>query len=322
MHSTSSRRRGALFAAIVLALMASILTTLPGAQAVTAPHAGVQMQDNPSDTGAEPGAGNIWHSPSIVVCPAGIMCSTDVPVTPTVTYDVRVTANNTDQVGHTGTMRVYHTKAGGDVSWPGGWVEFDSAAITLTPGSHTLVFQWTVPNEWRHYCLLARWDDDPADPMTIAEGLSTETNTRNNNNIVWHNVETSVNPSNVDVKHTWMIGNPLRADARLGLAIAPEGEPFVGPGRIVVDLGPTLFERWRAGGGQLTGLRQIGTTQFQVVDSKLARFTGLLLKAGERLPIGIVFNGTPEANGKPVNVFQTDAQGVDRGGVQYRLTFR
>lgn len=324
MHSTSSRRRGGLFALVVLALMATFLTAVPGAQGAAAPHGGIYLRDNFGDSGAEPGSGSIWSSPDIVVCPVipGTQCGADVPVTPTQTYNVWVTLNNTDQVPHTGNLRLYYTKAGGNQTWPSGWQDFSTISVTIPPGTHSVVVPWTVPNEWRHYCLLARWTDDPADPMTFAEGLSTETNTRNNNNIIWHNVVTATNPADTDVRYEWMIGNPFPRDARAGLAVAPVREAFVGPGRIIVDLGPTLFERWRASGGQLAGLRQVGQTQFQVVDPKLARFTGILLKPGERLPVLLVFNGTREASGKPVNVFQLDEQGVDRGGVEYRLTFR
>ncbi|MFI9006117.1 hypothetical protein ACIGNX_02630 [Actinosynnema sp. NPDC053489] len=320
MHRTPSSRRGALFALVVTALLAAFLPAAASAQA-SAATAGIYLRDNLADTGAEPGSGGIWSSPDITVC-AGGPCAADVPVTPTLTYSVWVNVHNNDQVAHTGKLRLYYTKAGGNAQWTADWTEFGNVTATIPPGGQQLMVPWTVPNDWKHYCLLARWVEDPADPMAFAEGLSTETNTRNNNNIAWHNVVTATHPANVDVRMDWMIGNPLPRDVRAGLVVAPVGEPFIGQGRVVVDLGQALTERWRAAGGQAVGLRQVGTTQFQVVDAKQARFTGLVLKAGERLPVGLVVNGTRDANGKPFTVFQTDEQGVDRGGVEYRLTFR
>ncbi|MFT7835991.1 hypothetical protein Q5530_07550 [Saccharothrix sp. BKS2] len=320
MHSTSSRRRGALFALLVATLAAAFLTGPPGAQALPAPN-GVYMRDNPGDDGTEPGVGNIWMSPDIVICAGTSLCSADVAITPTNTYYVFVTMRKNGTAAIPGTLRLYHTKAGGNVSWPSGWQQFGAVTTTVSASTTTVMIPWTVPNEWRHYCLLARWESG-WDPMTYLEGTDTEDNTRKNNNIAWHNAVTASSTANVPVPADFMIGNAVTRDVRAGLAITPAAEPFVGPGSIVVDLGATLTERWRAGGGQAVGVRQVGTTRFQVVDPKLARFTGLLLRAGERLPIGLTFNGTQEAGGKPVNVVQTDEQGVDRGGVQYRLTFR
>ncbi|MFD7656525.1 hypothetical protein ACFV4N_21350 [Actinosynnema sp. NPDC059797] len=320
MHNTSPRRRGALFALIVAALAAAFLTGPSGARAVPVTP-DVFMRDNLSDSGAEPGSGDIWSSPDIVVCGTPAKCAADVSITPGQTYYVFVTAYKNGQGDVPGVLHLYHTRAGGNASWPSGWQEIGWYGTTITAATHTFMFQWTVPNDWRHYCLLARWES-AADPMTFTEGVSTEDNTRRNNNIAWHNVVTASAVANVDFPVDFMIGNPFPATAQVGLGIAPAGEPFVGPGRVVVDLGATLFERWRAGGGQAVGVRQVGTTRFQVVDPKLARFTGLQLRGGERLPLQVIFTGTAEANGKPVNVFQTDAEGVDRGGVQYRLTFR
>ncbi|GAA1303972.1 hypothetical protein [Saccharothrix xinjiangensis] len=320
MHSTSSRRRGALLALLVATLAAAFLTGPSGAQAAPVTP-DVFMRDNPGDTGAEPGAGDIWQSPDIVICATPSKCLADVVITPGQTYYIFVTAYKNGQGDVPGVLRLYHTKAGGNVSWPSGWQEIGAHGTTITASTHTFMFQWTVPSDWRHYCLLARWEST-ADPMTFAEGPSTEDNTRSNNNIVWHNVVTAGTTANGNVLADFMVGNPFGGAAQVGLAVTPAGEPFVGPGRVVVDLGATLFERWRAGGGQAVGVRQVGTTQFQVVDPKLARFSGLQLRGGERLPVQLVFTGAAEASGKPVNVFQTDAQGVDRGGVQYRLTFR
>ncbi|MCP4104084.1 MAG: VWA domain-containing protein [Desulfobacteraceae bacterium] len=160
--------------------------------------ADVYMMDNSSDTGVEPHTmSDVYQSPDIRVCNAQNCTGHHNPVYNQTNY-VYVTLRN-DGPGVpspnlvTGDLHVYYTASGGGAQWDsvtyGDWKLIGTkAGITLTPGQvDEIEIPWNnVPNPG-HYCLLARWISNQ-DPMAVAEGLQTITNTRNNNNIAWKNV--------------------------------------------------------------------------------------------------------------------------------------
>jgi hypothetical protein len=87
-------------------------------------------------------------------------------------------------------------------------------------------------------------------------------------------------------------------------------------GAVVIDLGRELLERWRAGGGQAEGVKQVGETAFQL-DSKRSALLGVPLRPGERFTTELTF--TPEEPGEYlVNLVQF-VRGEDHGGVAYQI---
>jgi hypothetical protein len=88
---------------------------------------------------------------------------------------------------------------------------------------------------------------------------------------------------------------------------------------VTIDLGQELTARWRAAGQKGTGVKQVGETQFQIVEPKFARFDGLALKAEERIEIGVTFATDVEAGPAVQQVRQIDDQGEDLGGAEFRI---
>ncbi|SDY45815.1 hypothetical protein SAMN05421504_105614 [Amycolatopsis xylanica] len=317
----------------VAALAAMLLGTVPAS--ATPSYRDVFIRDNAADVaGAEPSAGAVWSSPDIWVCPpwdAG--CAVDHnPIVGQLNWvHVKLNRKLGAETDVTGTLRLYYTAMGGAANWGGDadpfddWTKItDAFGVIVPPGGTELVLPWNGVPGPGHYCLLARWDS-AADTMTTAEGANTLTNTRNNNNIGWHNVNTVELPQLQPQPEPFMIGNPWReGDFKTNLVLAADGKPFVGPGRIVVDLGPELAARWKQAGQRGVGVRPAGDTTVEIVDGKFARIDGLVLKSRERVPAKIVFTaGTAAAGGQfVVRVNQTDGQGVDVGGVEYRLTVK
>lgn len=123
------------------------------------------------------------------------------------------------------------------------------------------------------------------------------------------------------------IGNPLDRPSRNDILFTPVGAAFQeGGGRVVVDLGPTLFERWQAGGRAGTGIRDLGRNQLEIVDPGRANIGNLVLGPGERLAFSLTFLTTVDTTkqfGLAVTQFGPDALGTewtDLGGVEYQIT--
>ena len=153
--------------------------------------------------------------------------------------------------------------------------------------------------------------------MTFAEVSNTQLNAQRNNNIAWRNVDSvRVRPFRpISVPYT--IGNPDPFDGRQSVIFEQPERQFAGT--VTIDLGRELAERWKAAGQKGAGLKQVGETQFQIVEPKSARIDGLALKAEERAEIALTFATDVEAEPAVLEVHQVDAQGVDLGGAQYRI---
>nr|MDT0660620.1 hypothetical protein [Micromonospora sp. DSM 115978] len=328
----------ALAAGGVLALLLTVAGSGPALGAVTAAEAGaagvtartdVYMRDTVTDIGIEPHSLNpLWQSPDIRVCHTPVYCAASQNPIVGMTNYIFVTLHNPGPYGSgdgTGTLTVYRTTPGGGAAWPAAWTAIGSLTLSVPAGTTTVMLPWTGVPGPGHFCLIARWVSQ-TDPMT-GEGPDIGPNTRNNNNIVWRNVD-SVNPQPGDGVNDrpFAIGNTLRTTTANDVLFTPFGRAFqdIG-GRIVVDLGPALFERWRAGGGQGKGIRLVGQTQVQIVDPAGASINGILLAPGERLTFRISFVGGGEKGeraGLDVTQFGPDTTGArraDLGGVRYEI---
>jgi hypothetical protein len=168
-----------------------------------------------------------------------------------------------------------------------------------------------------HYCLLARWVSQ-GDPMTFPEllGLNTVTNTQENNNIGWRNVNI-VNA--LPGGHTG--GGVVMADADglpAVLAIEPR-LPF--PGKILLDLGPELFARWKAAGGEARGVEHYKDSTL-VVSPEGGKLYGLPLKEGgtDRLEVTFEVSGDASPGVREVLFRQLGSDGKkDFGGVRWDI---
>ncbi|MFC5290305.1 VWA domain-containing protein [Actinokineospora guangxiensis] len=283
----------------------------------------VFIRDNTADAGVEPlTTGSAYTSPDIRVCTTSAPCAGTNPIAGQTNF-VFVRLNNPGPGGSgtgVGTLKLYYTAQGGGAQWPLHWTQFGAqSGITVPPGGTTVMIPWhNVPGPG-HFCLLARWES-ATDPMTFAETTATHQNARNNNNIAWRNINSvRALPGAGTIKRPFTLGNPFREALVTDLVVAAGDRVF--DGRLTIDLGPELTRRWKEAGGKAEGLRQVGETQFDVVDLKAAAFRGLALQGAERQQIELAFTGGDRAaEGQVIRVFQADQRGEDLGGVEFLIT--
>ncbi|HEY5175499.1 MAG TPA: zinc metalloprotease [Terriglobales bacterium] len=174
--------------------------------------------DTPSDTAAEPDAVStvFYESDDIWVRNANDGTTNTEhqnPIFGSTNYvNVRV-RNNSCGMPASANLKLYWAKASSGLEWPDPWDgSIVSPALMGSPigtqptgsvgggGSVILTFPWSPPNpadyasfgaDQAHFCLLSRIETSAVAPfgMTFAETASLGDNVRNNNKIVWKNVE-------------------------------------------------------------------------------------------------------------------------------------
>jgi len=309
---------------------AAALDRSTGSGATAAP-VDVFMKDHPSDVGIQPhGLNPIWASPDIKVCPTAVECSTSQnPIVGQTNY-IFIKLRNPGPYGsggmEQGEIHVYRTTPGGGATWPTHWTEIGWMSVPVYAGVTTVTIPWNGVPGPGHFCLLARWVS-PNDPMAF-EGPSNSVNTRNNNNIAWRNVDSvALSTSGQTEVRPFAIGNVLREPTRNSVVFSAEGAPLqAAGGRLVVDLGPTLFARWVEGGMAGKGIREAGRNRVEIVEPGQASLDNLMLRGNERLTMRLLFTATNPVD-KPIAVLVTqfgpDVDGSDRadlGGVRYDVT--
>ncbi|MFI9387271.1 hypothetical protein [Kutzneria sp. NPDC052558] len=316
-----------LIAVLTVAIAAALLGTAPAATAgqVGHPHQHgrndvyIMDDDSPLDTGDTPSPGDIYHSPDIWVCDTPVICPSP-GVNPIAGQDnyVVVQLHEYGPGPVTGKLNLYYTNPSGGTIWPIDWIQFNSAALTVPGGGMLVELKWPKVPGPGHFCLLARWVS-AADPMTDPETPDTAFNTRWNNNIAWHNVDiVSLLVGKPDTRQ-FRLGNPLDGVSRSSLVITAPDKPFVGPGDLTVDLGPTLYERWKANGAAGSGIEQSGPTQLRIVDPRKASIDNLALDPGEHATVTLTFLAE-QPGASTVVVDQFDPNYGDLGGVRYDIT--
>lgn len=185
---------------------------------------------------------------------------------------------------------------------------YDTAPLVvpaLQPGEAVVLeIPWYPPNpadfasfgsDQGHFCLLARIETSTTAPfgMTFAEGAGVSTNTRNNNNIVWKNVTVVDNFAGALGAASILIRNVFAEPILAGLRFLDVDDDtnfsFFNFGRIYVDLGPELYQRWIDGGGAGQGVERTGGTRIQIF-SPNAFIQGIRLEPGEFFPVNVQFD--------------------------------
>jgi hypothetical protein len=231
----------------------------------------VWMKDTWHDTGMEPDIftsnQDMWKSPYIWVRhdpdPTGAQQHRhENPEFGSINH-VYVKLHNDFDVAASGRLRLYYAEAATGLSWPGDWTLFADTPVNGVAAHATLI----VPSTWSppgtgHFCLLARWDapTNPADPMTFAEGPNVGTNTRNNNNIVWRNLNVlNLEPDLTTPAPPAKVRNLKRAATTVDLAVEQADVPssFLRKGgQVLLDLGG-LLDNWQSTGARGDGARLI-----------------------------------------------------------------
>jgi hypothetical protein len=257
-------------------------------------------QDTSGDTGAEPDTSpqDMWLSDDIWVRTSndGLMNqdhqNPEYRATGPSNY-VYVRVRNRGCSGvQSGTLRLYWAKASTGLSWPAPWDgtvtspalmggSIGSQAITVAGGNNEIVtFTWAPPNpadyasfgaDKGHFCLLARVETGPAPGfgMTVAEGSNLEANVRNNNNIVWKNVEVVDEANDRKRESAVLVANytDKRTDIRLLFSVAKEEPTVLDWADVVVELSEELLGYWNKSGRKSSGLEQIGEVDFRVLET-------------------------------------------------------
>lgn len=222
----------------------------------------------------------------------------------------------------TGTLKLYWAKASTGLSWPSPWDGsvtspalmggvIGSQSVTVAGGGFQIVaFPWAPPDpddyasfgaDAVHFCLLARIETQAAAPfgMTFPETGDLYANVRNNNNVVWKNVSiTDADPgareaavivqaptdAETDDERVRLVFDFPRARKRL----LPEAVPALEFGRVLVDLGRELFDRWRAAGAEGDGYKHVDDETIEIVEPG-AWIGDLELKRGELFVVRVTF---------------------------------
>lgn len=303
----------------------------------------VWMKDTWSDTGREPDpatAGQaMWLSPYVWIRTAadpGLVHQHEHqnPESAWANH-VFVKLHNGGGAAAGGRLKLYYARASTGLAWPANWTQFADLAVTV-PANSTGVASavWnTTATQTGHFCLLARWVS-ASDPMTAAETSNVDQNTRNNNNIVWRNVNI-VNlqaPDGLQQTVSFIVRNTGKERARLGLAFTwPTGEganqlPFQRQGQAVIRLGERLQRAIAS--GDTKGLEPLGDGRYVLVDPKGSRLAGLDLDAGEEDAVEVTFEARPETVGTDPRAFRleaaqfTEGQADPVGGVAWEITVR
>ncbi|MEU4570282.1 hypothetical protein [Micromonospora sp. NPDC023956] len=292
----------------------------------------VWMKDHADDTGLQPHSLNpIWASPDIKVCPTAVECS--VSQNPRVGQRnyIFVKLRNPGPYGspvlEEGYLEVWRTNPGGGAIWPDHWTQIGWRTVPVAaPGVTTAIIPWdNVPGPG-HFCLVARWVSFN-DPILV-EGPDININTRYNNNIAWRNVDSvALTAGGLAQVRPFNIGNTVKRVTRNSVVFSEEGAPLrAAGGRLVADLGSTLYQRWVQGGKVGKGVRDLGRNQIEIVEPAQASLDNLTLNPGERLALSLSFSATTAVR-EPiaVNVTQfgpdnSGAENADLGGVRYDIT--
>jgi hypothetical protein len=317
-------RRRPLLAALAAFATIAVFPVLPASAGPTG-FADVMIRDNMSDIGTVPSPAPHWVSPDIVVCPGPPGCTEHSPAAGSTT-NVHVTVHNRGDVATTGSVDLWYAEWGPSAAsgWRIHWNHLATQFNVAVPasGAKTVTFAWSGVPGPGHFCLVAIWDspDDPVGP----DLPNIDDYVKYNNNVAWHNINTILLLRFQIFTQPLTLSDPGPDPWRSSLVITPVGRPFVGPGRLVVDLGNELAARWRAAGQPGVGVQPAGPTQVEVVGAGQARIDGLLINPQEVFTTTMSFtaNNTAPGDAFVLNAVQTNSQGVDQGGVQYRLVIQ
>ncbi|WP_238540023.1 trypsin-like serine peptidase [Corallococcus macrosporus] len=296
----------------------------------------VWMRDTWSDTGLEPDAAtagqDMWASPYIWIRrnPDGV-ANAHVHQNPELgaTNYVYVKLHGGPRPGASGRLKLYYANASTGLDWDSDWTQFGDLPINGFPAdTHIAMVPWSgLPGEG-HYCLVARWES-AFDPMSFLEGTDIGTNVRQNNNIIWRNVNI-VDLESGSTEIHFIVRNVHRNVRALSLAVrVPEaelGRPFpVKAGRVLVRLPEALFKGWLEAGGRAEGLEMVNQEgTFEVTSPEGGVFHGLPLAFREEHQVRVRFERSADATEEPYRLefVQFDQDAPDReslGGIGYDI---
>jgi hypothetical protein len=311
----------------------------------------VWMRDKWSDNGGEPdpatASQNMWESPYIWVrnAPDGLTNQHmhQNPIS-SATNHVYVKVHNGAHTATTGTLQIFYANASAGLSWNstpitsgsvttyGDWTLMNTLMNVTLPGLSTQVLTtpWTIPStQAGHYCLMARWSSPGDTPM--GETSDINANVRNNNNLVWRNMNIIALSSNQSSqKASFIVKNDDKRFKAINLVIKPSISDremsFLKFGRVTVELDDIMMEAVKRAGIKGNGFRQEGN-RFFITNPEGMFLENIVLDPKVKGTVNLIFESLPNT---PVRIFEISAiqQGIGGekgqkteviGGVSYRI---
>lgn len=267
----------------------------------------VWSRDLATDTGVEPNPdpGPMWTSPDIWVRNQDDGGTAHQNPEFGQTNYIHVNVRNRSLVeGVNVPVKFYIANASAGLSWPTQWTQIGSAVIlpSVMPGQVVVAKTAWNPPGLGHFCLVVRLDTSQ-DPMTFAEGTNITANVRNNNNIVWKNVNivNLIPPGTAEGKATgaqndgvveFLFRNPEEFDMEINLVFRNErgSQNFLSRGRVTVSLDPEMAEIWAANGYAGDGIERID--DLTITLTKAPAFITVPLAALQEFKVKMAFQDT------------------------------
>ncbi len=298
----------------------------------------------PEDTGVEPEVPlfpyPMWQSPDIWVrTPTNTAGPHQNPEFGQPNFVKVMVRNRSTVTALNVPVKVYYANASAGLAWPIDWTLIDTAIVpSLAGGADTeITVTWNPPGTG-HYCLLSRIDT-PQDPMTFAETVNVDYNTRYNNNIAWRNVNVVNLVPFAAVKAEFIGRNPFREDRFIRLVIRETkrddgGRPFLDRGTVRIVLTEKIVALMEEQGIEPRGLKRIDQLTFELADPD-GGFIELKLAGRDEFPVGMQFEDrewTPPTEESlddvPTTTYTIEAveqdveTGEEIGGVAYLVSVR
>ena len=217
-----------------------------------------------------------------------------------VTNWVYVKLHNGNAAVQNGTLELHIADASVSLTWQAGWTLVASIPANLAGSSTTILeHEWTnvpLPTASSHYCMIARWVS-ATDPMHTVEGSNIGINVRENNNIVWRNLNVVDLDADGDSEVAMGIAGDGRKNSRIVWWDAtrwPLGK-LTASGKVVITLDDRLLDLCKMTGCNTTGAKLEGNKL--VMTTARATMDGLVLPKDYKGTIRIRFE--PGANTAP-----------------------
>jgi hypothetical protein len=204
--------------------------------------------------------------------------------------------NRSCSIAGSGNVKLFWAKASLGLGWPapfdgsvttpalmGGLIDTQPTGSVAGRGSTILEFPWYPPDpadyavfgsDQGHFCLLSRIETSTAAPygMTFPETGDLYANVQKNNNIVWKNITVVDEFPGAGRMASVLVGNFTEKPHVIKLTFtAPEKRPehnLFQWGRVTVDLDRKLFELWKHGGSQGSGIEAAGESRLVLTSPK------------------------------------------------------
>ena len=243
---------------------------------------------------------------------------------------IYVKMHNGNAASQTGNLELYIADASLSLTWQSSWTLLSSIPVTLKGSSSKIVEQvWnSVPNPASgssHYCMIARWVS-ATDPMHTIEGSDINFNVRENNNIIWRNLNIIDVTGDSEQKVAFNI-NSLKSENASKIVfeeITKFPKPkFLKTGKIIIQIDDKLFNYWKEGGSKSTGLKQTNPNIFEV-SNNLASLDNIKLPSDYKgkISIRVIKSNNTQKNKFDFSVKQYDMRAQAPymlGGIDYEI---